>query len=463
MLKLHRYFLYNFLGLYIATLLISSLVSYFALKSIIIENSKKELIDLVNVIELNLPNVSRIDAFIDNIHTVSDKRITIIDATGKVLAETNFDKDMMENHLTRVEVMQAKQDTFGSSIRKSATLHHEFLYVAKYITYKNAPLYIRVSQNLHSLEKEFYAIYVKIIAIYSLFMLFAFILTNKMSQKVNYDIVQLSKYLSEISNKNYKAIVKTKYFHEFLHISILLKNLVKKLSNREKKKRKNEAKMRLINKQRNDILSAISHEFKNPVAAIMGYTETIRDDENINIKIRNKFLDKILSNGQKITTMIDRLALSLKLENNDLSLSKREFDMYDLCTDAANTLHAKYKTREIKLSLSHCKIVADKTMMELVIVNLVDNALKYSEDSVEIKIEDCTLYVNDTGIGFNKIEAEKITSKFYRVKTNSWDNSLGLGLAIVSFILKLHDLKLMIKSTPNHGSSFSFDLKPLMQ
>ena len=131
-------------------------------------------------------------------------------------------------------------------------------------------------------------------------MFIALIITSKISKRVSYDISQISNYLNEISNKNYKAVIKTQYFSEFLQISLLLKNLLKKLANRDKKKRKHEAKMRLINKQRNDILSAISHEFKNPIAAIMGYTETIRDDENININIRNKFLDKILSNGKKI-------------------------------------------------------------------------------------------------------------------------------------------------------------------
>lgn len=451
------------MGLYIATLLVSSLVSYYALKSIILENSKKELIDIINIIDLNLPNIDNMTQFIKNIHTVSNRRITIVDANGKVLAETNFDKNKMENHLKRVEILQAKQSTYGSSIRESATLHHQFLYVAKYIKYKDSYRYIRVAQNLNILEKEFYGIYKKVILIYVVFILIAFFITNKISQKVNYDINQIADYLDQISNKNYRAIVKTKYFHEFLHISLLLKNLVKKLANREKKKRKNEAKLRLINKQRNDILSAISHEFKNPIAAIMGYTETIRDDENINIQIRNKFLDKILSNGKKISSMIDRLALSIKLENNDLSISATEFDIYDMCVETANNLKAKYKDRDIHLELEHCKVYADKTMIELVLINLVDNALKYSEDAVTINISDCILSIDDQGVGFENSEIDKITSKFYRVKTNSWDNSMGLGLAIVSFILKLHHTDLIIKSVPNEGSSFGFNLKQLVK
>jgi signal transduction histidine kinase len=448
------------LGLYIATLLISSAVSYFALKTVILENSKKELIDIINIIDLNLAHVDNLNKFVTNIHAVSDKRITVIDENGKVLAETNFNKEKMENHLSRIEIIQAKNSTYGSSMRHSATLNSQFLYVAKYTSTKK---YIRVAQNLSSVEKEFYTIYVRIIIVYTIFIFIAFIITSRLNNRVNYDILQISNYLNEISNKNYKAVIKTKYFSEFLQISLLLKNLVKKLSNRDKKKRKHEAKLRLINKQRNDILSAISHEFKNPVAAIMGYTETIREDEKINIAIRNKFLDKILSNASKISSMIDRLALSIKLENNDLSISYSEFDIYNLCVDTANNLKAKYKERDITLNIEHFTIYADKTMIELVLINLADNALKYSEDNIEIKITDGILYVNDKGIGFNESEIEKITSKFYRIRTNSWDNSMGLGLAIVSFILKLHKTELLISSKPGVGSSFGFDLKPLIK
>ena len=78
-----------------------------------------------------------------------------------------------------------------------------------------------------------------------------------MSQRIVYDISQITNYLDEVSNKNYKAVIKTKYFYEFLQISLLLKNLVKKLSKNEKKKAKNMAKLRLINKQKNDIAGSI--------------------------------------------------------------------------------------------------------------------------------------------------------------------------------------------------------------
>ena len=94
--------------------------------------------------------------------------------------------------------------------------------------------------------------------------------------------------------------------------------------------------------------------------------------------------------------------------------------------------------------------------------NLLDNALKYSEEEVVLTISDGRLAVMDRGMGIAPKELEQIANKFYRVQKNSWDNSMGLGLAIVSYILKLHHNKLDIKSEVGVGSTFSFDIRPLL-
>ena len=285
----------------------------------------------------------------------------------------------------------------------------------------------------------------------------------QMSKRVRYDIEQIVKYLDEISNKNYKAVIKTEYFQEFLHIALNLKDLAKKLATRDKQKRKYTAKLRLVNKQRNDILSAISHEFKNPLASIMGYADTLLDDPNVNPKIRVRFLDKILSNARKIAYMIDRLALSVKLENNDLSIHPMQFNMVDLIQDVILNLSSKYRDREIHFQGEECIVLADKEMLDNVLTNLVDNALKYSDDDVTISIIDSKLMVIDKGMGISESDIDKVSSKFYRVHKNTWDNSMGLGLAIVSYILKLHDSSLIVESKVGEGSLFGFSLKKMIK
>ncbi len=463
MLKIHQIFILKFLLLFVGTLLVTSLISYVTLKSIIIDHNKNHLQNAIVLMSLELDKIDDLDSFASNVNKSTTLRVTIIDAQGVVIAESNTDKKNMDNHANRYEIMQVNRDEFSHVVRYSKTLKVDFLYVAKKYIYRGNKIYIRLSMSLAQVMSDFYSLWSKLGLVFTFAILIAFYASKNMSEKIVYDIEQITKFLDEISNKNYNAIVKTKYFYEFLQISLMLKNLVKKLSSRDKQKRKYTAKLRLMNKQRNDILSAISHEFKNPVASIMGYAQTLQEDPDVSLKIRERFLGKISSNADKISKMLDRLALSVKLENNDLDISVSSFDMKTLCEEVVSNLSLKYRDREISVEAKKTMVDADKTMIELVLINLVDNALKYSEMDVKVVLKNDKLSVHDRGIGIREEHLDKVSSKFYRVKKNSWDNSMGIGLAMVSFILKMHNSKLDIKSKFGEGSVFSFSLKDMLK
>lgn len=461
MLRIHQLFFLNVLGLFIAALFIASLVSFISLKSMIIEEGEDRLIQNIELLEPQIKTSGNFDSLARSIADKTHLRVTIVAENGVVIAESYIDKNKMENHSNRIEIMHAMSEPYGATIRYSKTLKTDFVYVAKKISTPNGILYFRLSMSLKSVMNHFYALWIKLFFSFVILVIIALIIAYNISKKARYDILQITQYLDEVSLKNYQAILKPEYFREFLQISILLKHLVKKLHNRERQKRKHTAKLRLINKQQNDVLSAISHEFKNPIAAIMGYAETLHDDLNIDPKIREKFLDKILSNTHRITLMLDRLALSVKLENNNLSIKPTLFELSEICQDSISILQAKYPARTITYNGIMKTVFADKTMIELVVTNLIDNALKYSEEEVTITLTDTLLSVSDKGIGIAPMELDKITSKFYRVQKNRWDNSMGLGLSIVSYILKLHDCELKIESILGVSSTFSFSLETL--
>ncbi|DAB28444.1 MAG TPA: two-component sensor histidine kinase [Sulfurimonas sp. UBA10385] len=463
MLKIHQIFILKFLILFVSTLLITSLISYIALKSIIIEHNKNHLKHAIELMEIELKKVDNLDDFAMQIYKKTSLRVTVIAEDGGVLAESSADKVEMDNHASRFEILQSNSQDYGDITRYSKTVKADFLYVAKKAYYKNKQIYIRLSMSLAQIMYDFYSLWTKLFFVFMGIVIIATFVSRNMSQKVVHDISQITNYLDEVSNKNYKAVVKTKYFYEFLQISLLLKNLVKKLSKNEKKKIKNMAKLRLINKHRNDILSALSHEFKNPVASIIGYAQTIQEDSDMPQNIREKFLSKISSNGEKISKMLDRLALSVKLENGDLTINKSEFDLKQLCTEVASNLMLKYKEREIIVNAEQKTLFSDKTMLELVLINLVDNALKYSKGDVIINIKDDMLSVKDSGIGIKEEHLDKITTKFYRIDKNSWDNSMGIGLAMVKYILKSLNSELKIESEFAKGSVFSFSVESMLK
>ena len=410
---------------------------------------------------MQLPYVKDLDKFSSAIHEKSDLRVTIIADDGLVLAESNKDKTKMDNHRGRAEVMDAAAHEYGFITRYSDTIGSDFMYVAKSVSYQGKPIFFRLSVSLEVIMQEFYTLWYRLALVFSIFIVIGLIVAYNISKKIRYDLNQITDYLREVSDKNYRAIIKPEYFSEFLYIAVTLKNLAKKLNNRDKQKRKYTARLRLINKQRNDILSAISHEFKNPIASIQGYAETLADDLDADVKIRKRFLQKIIQNGKKITSMLERLALSVKLENEDLKAKRSKFDIAELSKDVIMNLGKKYKEREIIFSGEAYKVNADKTMIETVLINLIDNAMKYSQEDVTVTISKNKLIVTDKGMGIAEQELDKITSKFYRVQKNTWDNSMGLGLAIVSYVLRLHDSSLSIQSKEGEGSSFSIDLKPL--
>lgn len=412
---------------------------------------------------MQLANTKDLDKFAAEIRKKIHVRVTIIDENGIVIAESNEDKNVMDNHGGRAEVMEAATQEYGSIMRYSKTIGIDFIYVAKKVFYRSNPVFLRLSVPLEKLMEDFYALWYRLAIVFTAFVAIGLLIALKISKKIRHDLFQITEYLREVSDKNYKAIVKPEYFSEFLYIALTLKNLAKKLNNRDKQKRKYTARLRLINKQRNDVLSAISHEFKNPIASIQGYAETLLDDPDADTKIRQRFLEKIMQNGKKISSMLDRIALSVKLENNDLKTKPSTFDLAELVQDVIMNLGKKYKDREISFSGESYNITADRTMIETVIINLIDNAMKYSQEDVTVSIIDNKLMVIDKGMGIAEKELDKITSKFYRVQKNTWDNSMGLGLAIVSYVLTLHDSSLSIDSKEGEGSIFSFDLKPLQQ
>ncbi len=276
------------------------------------------------------------------------------------------------------------------------------------------------------------------------------------TKRVARELKHVENYLNEdvdIKRPNSSARFFTQ---EFENIHLKLIQILRKMKKREREKRKYTAKIKLKNRQRSDMLSAIAHEFRNPIAAIMGYAQTLTDDEEIPRALRLKFLSKIYNNGEKIEELLSRLLLWNRFESGEQKLHLSKFDMRPLADDIAVNLQDKYKNREIRVEGRALVVKADKALIEIVLKNLLENALKYSDDVVKIELLEDEVRVIDFGVGISPENIEKVTKKFFRTDEHTWDNSMGLGLAIVKQILKLHGSVLKIESQENRGSTFSF-------
>lgn len=456
---LHQHITRALLALFLTTLLLSGVVSYFAIKNDNIDHYRSNLESHIKILVIELPQMRNLDDFTKRFRESTDIRFTLINAHGEVVTDSDHDSETMDNHSHRDEIIKASKAPFGDSIRFSHTMKSNFLYVAHRFNMNDQVYFLRLAKNIDTIMHNFYTLWIKITLIFSITILLGLYGAYHLSQKIRQEIDKIIENLQQIADKDYKIKLSSHFSMEFFEIANYLKRLAAKLEKRTKQKRKYTAKIKLISQQRSDVISAISHEFKNPIASIMGYAQTLLDDPNTSPQIRERFLGKIVQNSQKISTMIDRLTLTTKFENGDFTAQNTTFDIIKVIQDLAQTFREKKPDRTIVCELPESlSVTADRTMMEIVITNLIDNALKYSDEAIVICLEEDTLHVKDQGMGIKPEDLEKVTQKFYRANAHSWDNSMGLGLALVNYILRLHNSALEIQSSLGVGSDFSFKL-----
>jgi signal transduction histidine kinase len=305
----------------------------------------------------------------------------------------------------------------------------------------------KITDNFKSLTIEIF-IYIL------LFLFLAFLATYFISLKIKKETDLILDFLKDIKNKKTPIPLKSNYTFEFYKIAKLLNKVSLKLSKREQEKVKHTAKLTLANRQKDDIISAISHEFKNPIAVISGYSQTLIEDENLSKDMKKKFLNKIFSNSNKMSQIIDKLRLALKLQDSNNTIALNNISIKRVLENIISDLKVKYKNQDINILGEDKEIKADEVLISIAITNLIENALKYSQDSITIEITDNYLAVIDKGIGISKENLENIFKKYYRANNNEWNNSLGLGLFIVKSILTIHNFELKIESTLGVGSTF---------
>jgi signal transduction histidine kinase len=310
---------------------------------------------------------------------------------------------------------------------------------------------------ISNITDNFMKLTFKIFLFMTFFLIVTFLATYLISIKIKKETDNILFFLTQLSDKKSSLLLNSNYTYEFHKITKLLNKVALKLYKREKQKAKQNVKLKIANKQKDEIISAISHEFKNPIAIISGYSETILNDEQMPQAMKTKFLKKIYSNSNKMSHIIDKLRLTLKLEEGKQELILVSCSMKKIIESCASDLKDKYKNREILIQGDDVTLKVDETLISMAISNLIENALKYSDDEIIVNISNNSITVIDKGIGIEEKELEKINKKFYRVSDNGWNNSLGLGLFIVQSVLSLHNFSLQIDSEFKKGSQFSIN------
>jgi len=224
---------------------------------------------------------------------------------------------------------------------------------------------------------------------------------------------------------------------------------------------------------RKEFLQNLSHEFKTPAFAIQGYLETLLAGAIDNPSVNKKFLGNAFKNTERLIHLINDLDEITKLESGKLELHYQNFIIQDLIHEVFESLSYKIDAKRIKCSIKRaCEqpvtVDADKEKIRQVLINFVDNAIKYG--NVEGKIE-ASVYktedgkylieISDNGSGIAEEHLPRIFERFYRTDYGRSRNigGSGLGLSICKHIIEAHGQIIHVRSKPLVGSTFGFTLK----
>ncbi len=235
------------------------------------------------------------------------------------------------------------------------------------------------------------------------------------------------------------------------------------------------AEMELLEKNeafRKEFLQNLSHEFKTPAFAIQGYLETLISGAMDNPEVSKKFLNNAYKNTERLINLISDLDEITKLESGKQQLHYQQFIIQDLVSEVFDSLMIKTQPKNIKCRIKKgCEqplsVYADKEKIRQVIINLVDNAIKYGnqEGIVEASIyrtddKNVLFEISDDGIGIAEEHLLRIFERFYRTDYGRSRNigGTGLGLAICKHIVEAHGQIIHVRSKPGVGTTFGFTL-----
>ncbi len=407
------------------------------------DNQLKEQLRVVESVVENQLAQDDDTAFISN-HIDKNVRITLVAKDGTVIADSQESANKLGNHLNRQEIQQAIKNGEATVTRHSDTQEKKVYYFAKQLDNGNV---LRVSAEAKSIGKFFsdYIIYIFLCII--VVIVAAVFVSMGITKSIVKPITQLGQSLDNID--------KFKSDEE-------LKPLVNALLQQKKKQK-------MLDKQKKQFTANVSHELKTPLTSIAGYAELIETGMAKPEDIK-PFAGVIRKQALRLVNLSeDIIQLSQLEESDDEDMSFESVNLYEIaqrCVEALN-INAINKCVTLNLTGEECYIRGKAQLVEELVYNLCDNAIRYNKENGNVTVtvnpleKGASVSVKDTGIGIPKKYQERIFERFFRVdkSRSKATGGTGLGLAIVKHITQLHDAKLEISSEEGKGTEIIVTFK----
>lgn len=250
-----------------------------------------------------------------------------------------------------------------------------------------------------------------------------------------------------------------------------IKKLNEEIYNYATKKQEEIDHLKQLALYRREFLADVSHELKTPIFAAQGFIHTLIDGAVDDMEVRYKFLNKAAKSLDGLNDLVQDLFTLSQMESGMIKMNLSDFNFYPLIKEVFEQLEQEALKKKITLSfrensLTEAWVNGDKAHLKRVIVNLIENAVKYGkpEGNVWINLgethKNIIVKVEDDGIGIPEEHLDRIFERFYRVEKSrsKAKGGSGLGLSIVKHILELHSSKISVRSKVDEGTVFKFKI-----
>ncbi|MCP3740531.1 HAMP domain-containing sensor histidine kinase [Rossellomorea sp. BNER] len=387
---------------------------------------------------------------IQNNFSIPQAEMQILDANGDLLSSSSGFQHNNTNQFKDIE--EALHLESGTWMGQHPITQEHLLAVSVPLMEEEKTVgVLRFVTSLEPLDDNFRTIIGTLFIIGLIILIVVFLVSKAFARNIITPVVELTEVSQKLAMGELETQVVGKYKDEFQTLSDSFNEMAKELLKTQQMK--------------NQFISSISHELRTPLTSIKGWSETLLSGDLKNVNETETGLTIISNETNRLIGLVEELLDFSRYSKNTFQISPSPFSFDTLLKQVILQLDKKIKSRNLTMVLENegqIEIKADENRIRQVLINLLDNAIKYSDKGTTITINyelvDRSLYfgVVDEGKGIEENQINSVSELFFKVDENS--EGAGLGLAISKHIIELHQGKLFIESKKGVGTKAGFKL-----
>ncbi|MBI3541445.1 MAG: HAMP domain-containing protein, partial [Deltaproteobacteria bacterium] len=424
--------------------------------------------DRLETIPTDRWNPSTLDPLADRLSQEIQARVTLIDLQGHLLGDSELSQEALEkaeNHLQRPEVVASLQESHGVSRRHSSTIGTDMMYVAV----KTSRGFARVALPLDVIDQTFWHLKRSLLFASLVALILSSAVGFVLSRSLSLSVREIANVATQISQGDFSKRVPIHRKDELGALAEHINKMARSLESQFLEITNEKNRMRRLEDMRKEFVANVSHELKTPLTSILGYAETLKDGALQDTQTASRFLEKIEKNAQQLRQLVEDILKLSEIESGRMELQMETFDLSKMVDEIQERFEEALQTKRIEFQNKiepTVVITADPDALSQVLVNLIDNAIKYTHIRGNIVISSerwggfIKISVADIGVGIPDTDLPHVFERFYRVdKARSRElGGTGLGLSIVKHLVQAHGGEVGVTSEVGKGSQFYFTL-----